>query len=301
MKNLNLLPTDKPSRLVKIYNDVNRETFTLKLNVEVNDSFKEYVNVYITSNEEIKDVRPYKGKCHLEKENILNKFPDYLTDLSECKLVIMTTDNDLINDGVQAIPDEFLEWLVKNPSCEEVKVVDVRSLGVYGSYCPYKIDVPKEEIEILKEELIDCPKCRTSDFKNCHSVRCPMRKDEIKQETLEEAAEKYSENWEEITGLDYENTVPSEVNKLDFINGAKYQKAQNQIKDIIPALVDFKHECINMPSQCKPDNLLYSFDDIKNALLAGINIYRQSISGMYSNSEVFRNNAIKDYLANIQK
>ena len=40
---------------------------------------------------------------------------------------------------------------------------------------------------------------------------------------LEEAAEKYSENWEEITGLDYENTVPSEVNKLDFINGAKWQ------------------------------------------------------------------------------
>ena len=42
--------------------------------------------------------------------------------------------------------------------------------------------------------------------------------------TLEEAAEKYSENWEEITGLDYENTVPSEVNKLDFINGAKWQQ-----------------------------------------------------------------------------
>ena len=40
------------------------------------------------------------------------------------------------------------------------------------------------------------------------------------KETLEEAAEKYSENWEEITGLDYENVVPSEVNKLDFINGA---------------------------------------------------------------------------------
>ena len=44
------------------------------------------------------------------------------------------------------------------------------------------------------------------------------------KETLEEVAEKYSENWEEITGLDYENTVPSEVNKLDFINGAKWQQ-----------------------------------------------------------------------------
>ena len=139
MKNLHLLPIGKSSRLVKIYNDVNRETFTLKLDVEVNDSFKEYVNLYVTSDEEIKDVRPHKGNWHLEKENILNKFPDYLTDLSECKLVIMTTDDDLINEGVQAIDDGFLEWFVKNPNCREIEVVDVRSLGVYGSYYPYKI------------------------------------------------------------------------------------------------------------------------------------------------------------------
>jgi hypothetical protein len=54
------------------------------------------------------------------------------------------------------------------------------------------------------------------------------KKIEPKQETLEQAAEKYSENWEEITGLDYENVVPSEVNKLDFINGAKWQQEQNK-------------------------------------------------------------------------
>ena len=146
MKNIYLLPTKKPSKLVKIYNDVNRETFTLKLNVEVNDSFKEYVNVYITSDEEIKDVRPHKGKWHLEKENILNKLPDYLTDLSECKLVIMTTDDDLINDGVQSIDDEFLEWFVKNPSCEWVEVVD----GIYFDDVEwiscYKIIIPKEKV-----------------------------------------------------------------------------------------------------------------------------------------------------------
>jgi hypothetical protein len=296
MKNIHILPTDKPSRLTRALHYTNSLRLVHK-NYKCDVKDEQYQNIYITSDERPNTNEYYIiDDIHEVLKNDSLKFID-----NNCKKIILTTDQDLIKDGVQEINDEFLEWFVKNPSCEEVKVVDVRSLGVYGSYCPYKIDVPKEEIEILKEELIDCPKCRTSDFKNCHSVRCPMRKDEIKQETLEEAAEKYSENWEEITGLDYENTVPSEVNKLDFINGAKWQQAQNQIKDIIPALVDFKHECINMPSQCKPDNLLYSFDDIKNALLAGINIYRQSISGMYSNSEVFRNNAIKDYLANIQK
>jgi hypothetical protein len=44
------------------------------------------------------------------------------------------------------------------------------------------------------------------------------------EETLEEAAEKYSDDWEEITGLDYDEQIPSFVNKLDFINGAKWQQ-----------------------------------------------------------------------------
>lgn len=41
------------------------------------------------------------------KGNILNKFPDYLTDLSECKLIILTTDQDLIEDGVQEMMMSF--------------------------------------------------------------------------------------------------------------------------------------------------------------------------------------------------
>lgn len=49
-----------------------------------------YTNNYalILSKEEIKDVRQYKGKYHLEKGLIINRFPNYLTDLGECKLII---------------------------------------------------------------------------------------------------------------------------------------------------------------------------------------------------------------------
>ena len=46
----------------------------------------------IVSDEEIKNVKPYLGKWHLEK-GIINKFPDYLTDLSECKLIIAGLPN----------------------------------------------------------------------------------------------------------------------------------------------------------------------------------------------------------------
>ena len=39
------------------------------------------------------------------------------------KKIILTTDQDLIADGVQAIDDEFLEWFVKNPSCENIPII----------------------------------------------------------------------------------------------------------------------------------------------------------------------------------
>ncbi len=153
MKNIQVLPTNKPSRL---YFWEDKLVFGRLATTPMNR------NIYITSDEEIRDVRPHKGKWHLEGGNILNKFPNYLTDLSECKLVIMTTDQELIKDGVQAIPDEFLEWFVKNPSCEKVETiyglfnpigrqVDPMNLGQNHSQCvwKYKIIIPKEEPKMI--------------------------------------------------------------------------------------------------------------------------------------------------------
>jgi hypothetical protein len=188
MKNVHLLPTDKPSRLAGseyITNEqgIDKRVFKFKLwdklipNKDLKDIGYIPQNIYITSDEEIKDVRPHKGKWQLEQEQILNKFPTYLTDLSECKLVIMTTDPDLIEDGVQAIDDEFLEWFVKNPSCESIKVVHKfdedwsEESGAFEiSY--YKIIIPKEEPKQIK--------CYCG-----HTITCDC---EPLQETLEEAS-----------------------------------------------------------------------------------------------------------------
>ena len=41
---------------------------------------------------------------------------------ANAKKIILTTDTHLIKDGVQSIDDEFLEWFVKNSSCEFVEV-----------------------------------------------------------------------------------------------------------------------------------------------------------------------------------
>ena len=84
------------------------------------------------------------------------------------KKITLTTDQDLINDGVQEIDDEFLEWFVKNPKCEFIEVIDKlryfnidelreRHLNglpyIYHEKIGYQIIIPKEEPkkEILEE------------------------------------------------------------------------------------------------------------------------------------------------------
>lgn len=128
MKNIHILSTDKPSKL-GYHSDIVKEgklDYAPLFGFDYFDKNKNYQHnpqhLYITSDENIKDIRHHKGKWQLEKGQILNKFPNYLTDLSECKLVIVTTDPELIEDGVQEIDDEFLEWFVKNPNCEYVEV-----------------------------------------------------------------------------------------------------------------------------------------------------------------------------------
>ena len=65
--------------------------------------------------------------------------------------IILTTNKLLIKDGVQQIDDEFLEWFVKNSSCESVEIrytVDFNSKAV--------IIIPKEEPkQVTLEEVAD--------------------------------------------------------------------------------------------------------------------------------------------------
>jgi hypothetical protein len=108
------------------------------------------------------------------------------------KKIILTTDQDLITDGVQAIDDEFLEWFVKNPSCEEVEVDrDEREVGnhlggIATEYGDYKIIIPQEEpkqetlnkINNMNEEikkqinLLEEEQTRVKQFINENNFNC---------------------------------------------------------------------------------------------------------------------------------
>jgi hypothetical protein len=146
MKNIHLLTTDKPSRLGYLTKKGKEVFKDLRLfdKPMPNILDSENQHIYITSDEEIKVDEYYLG----EDNNIycLVSSVNY-----NGKKIILTTDKELIKDGVQAISDEFLEWFVKNPSCEEVEVKSEssRKFGLWKPECYpqiYKIFIPQEEV-----------------------------------------------------------------------------------------------------------------------------------------------------------
>ena len=73
----------------------------------------------------------------------------YLQSDTGYKEILLSTDTELQKNGVQAIDDEFLEWFVKNPSCEfvDVEVDEYRDTSISDTevFIDYKIIIPKEE------------------------------------------------------------------------------------------------------------------------------------------------------------
>jgi len=198
MKNLHLLPTNNLSKLYKENGEFHFEEYPL----ETVNAGNQYI--YITSDEEIKEgdwylnveeknsiKNPFYGKLYKANQSIGKVSLDYL--VNNLKKIILTTDQNLIADGVQAISDEFLEWFVKNSSCEEVKTKLVEfevDMGLgdscieYGSY--YEIIIPHEE---PKQENCCTPVGQIKRYVDCKG--CDMKPT---QETLEEFAERmYSE------------------------------------------------------------------------------------------------------------
>jgi hypothetical protein len=200
MKNIHVLSTDKPSRLIK--SKINDIIVLEPINVTNNTRYWEYLNIYITSNEEIKEGDWYINNGHLLKCTEVKK-------RSSCRKIILTTDQDLIKDNVQAIDDEFLKWFVKNPSCEEV--------GIEPLIAGFVDDEP-------------------SYYENMHDIIIP--KEEPKQETLEEASETAWNLYEHVEGNLYSTSF-----KNGFKLGAEWLQDKKMYSE--EDMDNYAEYCIN--------------------------------------------------------
>jgi hypothetical protein len=161
MKNVHILRTDKPRKLADVEGLL---VFGKDLKSPVgHPTMYLYQHIYITSDEEIKEgdwvYTPNKtimlvtAKYATESSFMIGnsnheKSPYYI---EFCKKIILTTDQDLIKDGVQAIDDDFLEWFVKNPSCEFVEVS-------YGVLKPFQSIDKGYMIHLPDNEVLEEPK-----------------------------------------------------------------------------------------------------------------------------------------------
>ena len=250
MKNIHILPTEKESNLAIIDGKIlEYDPYVRYLSgIGVDGIHTQNQNIYITSDEEIKEgdwiyhsnkekiFQVNSNKAYSGTQNITLAF---VQKYDTCKKIILTTDQDLIKDGVQAINDEFLEWFVKNPSCESVEM-DLLKRGIYDEY-KYNIIIPKEEPK-------QCDICKmyprlegTNKCESCYSVvrhvleQDPRFKDTLlpdlrkKQETLEEAIKKY----------------PLINQRIGFKLGIKWQQEQDKNKyseeDLI-SLLEFNYK-----------------------------------------------------------
>jgi len=145
MRNIYLLPTDKPSRLFlnKVNNKLLLDGDTYS-NLEKILPSSNYQHLYITSDEEIEN-------CWVLNTNTNEVyFLKYYYGIQPItKKIILTTDQSL--DGVQAIDDEFLEWFVKNPSCKEVEVDENWNYPLDKKW-QHKINIPIEA-QMLNSKL----------------------------------------------------------------------------------------------------------------------------------------------------
>jgi hypothetical protein len=222
MKNIHVLPTDKPSRLY--YSGNNHELILSKQPVSFRIFERSTQHIYITSDEEI-------------------SISDYITDgyrvwkwkddssLLGSKKIILTTDQDLIKDGVWGIEDGFLEWFVKNPTCEYVELKGY-AIILPGESCD--CDKMCSECE-AKQETLTYTEAAKKEERIFNSTMMS------KQETLEEAVNAFKK-----TNV-YTNEIKqkqersySEEEMLDFGNFIFKNTLLVSVKGVEGVLKQFK-------------------------------------------------------------
>lgn len=253
MKNIHMFPTKKPSRLFMCFGKLNIGDYIAKRkhpNVE-----NQYI--YITSDEQIKEMDWFYD-IRKPDTPINRRFINTIMD-ENCKKIILTDRPTLIENGVQAIDDEFLEWFVKYPTYEEVyiikqyKQVNQDNPITRGStalmFSHYEIHLLKANKQMIDDwNLIYCKlnnrqiptkekptqEIINEDFAGGLDIGQIIPKEETKQETLlgktisKEVADK--DSFEDVTKYKIERSYSEEevlvlLHKRDAYNFKNYAQS----------------------------------------------------------------------------
>jgi len=267
MKKIHILPTDQPSRFSL------HTTGLYNLACELHENSPNFSNhhMYITSDEEIKK----SDWCLDIKRNIIfqskrkeigtsKKIPIIICEYEgcyieeDCKKIILTTDPTLITDGVQAIDDEFLEWFVKNPTCEYVHSYNDRVVGY--EYDHYTIIIPQEGID---EELLpefNLSKGVFDKLSNISSKEMPQEFSKLVNENFDELISNESKQ-----GTHYHFIIQNDKYKM-LLAMQTYPETKYYFKDDEISVEELILKLDNEQSS----EIKYSEDEVRELLIKGL-------------------------------
>lgn len=146
MRNIHIIPTDNINILVQqIWRRKNGGLFKPTNSNPIANNLETLVNIYITSDEQVN-----RYDYYINNNECIQAMLVPVT--SKCKKIILTTDRDLIENGVQSIDDELLEWFVNNPSCEFIKTYPL-SGNKYDMIIP-QVDHKEEPSQVTFEQAV---------------------------------------------------------------------------------------------------------------------------------------------------
>lgn len=220
-----MLPTDQASRLYLEYGDCDLclANYPLPQTSRSNNQ-----HLYITTDDEIREGDWFIHHSHstTSLHQAKSVVPESIITMDDegcwminAKRVILTSDQTLNMCGVQEIDPAFMDWFVKNPTCEFVKVTKLD----YLTNRQYRIyDLPQEEPR---------PK---------HVPYTGKVWEPSNQETLEDAAEQYANKKGDIPTTELEDAIF----KQGFLDGAKWQ-AQRMYSE---------EEVLELLNDCRGEN-----------------------------------------------
>lgn len=252
-RNLWVIQLNKPSRL---WSNSLKRKYELEIEPIINPNAT--VHIYITCDEDIKigDWIFYTSAIGVCKTTVSSKGLEQ--EGIPAKKIILTTDQDLIANGVQKVPEDFLLWFVKNPNCEYIeteyfcKSCGITSNEPFGKcheshkHCSCEIRLVTDNYKLPQEE----PKQETLQDKIYQAIGLSANKEGIinqalatikvmgilknhmsNKETIEETAENlYPIIIKPILDT-YDDGVSNKIGEEDinedrrmsFIEGAKWQ------------------------------------------------------------------------------
>lgn len=234
MQNLYLNPSDSPSTLYCIAEISVRDEEILKLDYpidegdwdftkESNHNFHIYITVdneniihedYVLDEKAKKIIQREDGKFISDFYGIIIEEGDLYDVNSKYKKIIATTDPFLIDNGIQALPDDFIDWYYTNNECQSV---EIEPYFDEGNVKKYKITLP--EVDSIKKDIgcykyghyyKGCEDCREFYLGALDSIQCKSCaiSNPNKQQQIE-----FEKEWERKSKMLYNENETDELIK----------------------------------------------------------------------------------------